>query len=87
MKLAKRSSGSWGAEKATSSWTEYVIWADPENLDAMATAVVLGRLLVKGMPERGLTPRVFTVEDNVSMEDLRIVLLLPERCFHSRCSR
>ena len=40
----------------STSWTQYVILADPKNMDAMATAQVLGRFLVDLMPEKGLTP-------------------------------
>ena len=48
--------------------TEYIILADPGNFDAIATAEVLGRFMVSNLPDKGLSPCVFTVEDDVSKD-------------------
>ncbi|CAK9112697.1 Uncharacterized protein SCF082_LOCUS52243 [Durusdinium trenchii] len=68
---------------SNTSWTDYIILADPGNFDAIATAEVLGRFMVSNLPEKGLSPCVFTVEDDISKDTSNIVLLLSEKCFHS----
>lgn len=49
--------------------TEYAILADPENMEAMATAEVMGTILSGLIPERGQVPRVFNADSNVSRTD------------------
>ena len=52
--------------------TEYAILADPENMEAMATAEVLGTFLKGLIPERGQSPRIFTADSNVSRTSPRL---------------
>ena len=64
--------------------SDYLILADPENMEAMATAEVLGHFLVGIIPERGLSARVLAVDGNVSRTDTRLLLLCTQTCFQSR---
>eukprot|EP00438_Fugacium_kawagutii_P021219 Skav201616 [mRNA] locus=scaffold152:1234360:1241265:+ [translate_table: standard] len=53
--------------------TDYLILADPGNVEAMATAHVLGRLLVSIAPERGWSPRVLAKDGNVWLMQARVM--------------
>lgn len=64
--------------------TEYAILADPENMEAMATAEVLGKFLTGLIPERGQSPRIFTADSNVSRTDTRLILVCSQDCFRSK---
>ncbi|CAE6960708.1 unnamed protein product [Symbiodinium sp. CCMP2592] len=52
------------APKHQPSATDYAILADPENMEAMATAQVLGRFLIAIVPERGLSTHVLCSKEN-----------------------
>ena len=61
--------GTTGRDKGDNtsvSVSEYLILADPDNMEAQATAEVMGISLTGIIPERGLTVRVLTPEDAVS---------------------
>lgn len=63
--------------------TEYAILADPGNMEAMATAEVMGTFLTRLIPERGQATRVFTADSNVSRTDTRLILVCSQDCFRS----
>lgn len=63
--------------------SDYLILADPENMEAMATAEVLGHFMVNLLPERGLSARVLTADGNVSRTDARLLLVCTHNCFQS----
>ena len=54
-----------GKDNQQVSWSEYLIVADPENLEAQATAEVMGSFLTGILPERGLAARVLSAEGDV----------------------
>ncbi len=46
--------------------TDYVILADPDNMEAVATAHVLGRYMAAAIPEKGMAAVVLSMDDDVS---------------------
>ena len=64
--------------------TDYTILADPDNPEAVATAHVLGRFMAATIPEKGLSPLVLDVDDDVSRSNSQLILLCTQHCFQSR---
>ena len=46
--------------------TDYVILSDPGNMEAVATAYVLARFMISIIPEKGISPRLLSSDDDVS---------------------
>ena len=53
-------------EGSPGSMSSYAILADPENMEAVATAHVFGRFMVTIIPEKGISPLVLDMDDDVS---------------------
>ena len=53
-------------EGSPGSMSSYAILADPENMEAVATAHVFGRFMVAIIPEKGISPLVLDMDDDVS---------------------
>jgi len=67
-----------------SPMTDYVILADPDNMEAVATAHVLGRYMVAAIPEKGMSAVVLSMDDDVSRSASHLVLLCTQHCLQSR---
>ena len=74
---------SYAETKKQVAMSDYLILADPENMEAMSTADVLGHFMVSILPERGLSARVLTADGNVARTDTRLLLVCTQNCFQS----
>ena len=62
------------------SMTSYAILADPENMEAVATADVFGRFMVAIIPEKGISPLVLDMDDDVSRTACYMVFKFCMKC-------
>ena len=69
------------------SMTSYAILADPDNMEAVATAHVLGRFMVAIIPEKGILPLVLDMDDDVSRTACYMVFKFCMKCWSNATSK